>query len=79
MILEKIAWNIAIYQVEFSTSLSSLESTYNNVTLLFSKLCDTTIFTKDIKDKLSKIDEDLKASAQSCSLTRVLVLPTSQE
>ena len=51
-----------MYQVDLSTILSSLETSVNNVTLLFRKLCDTSIFTQEIKDKLSKIDEDLKAS-----------------
>ena len=67
-VLEQIAQKIAIHQVELSTIFSSLESTYNNVTTLFSKLCDMSIFTKDIKEKLAKIDEDMKASAQQMQL-----------
>ena len=62
--LELIAEQIAIYQVELSTFLSSLETSCTNVSSLFGKLCDVSNFTKEIKDKLSKIDEDLKASAQ---------------
>ena len=62
-VLEQISQKITIYQVELSTSLSSLESTYSNVTLLFKKLCDSSIFTKDIKEKLSKIDKGSKESA----------------
>ena len=54
-VLEQIAQKIAIHQVELSTSLSSLESTYNNVTTLFGKLCDISIFTKNIKEKLAKL------------------------
>ena len=67
-VLEQIAQKIAIHQVELSTSLSSLESTCNIVTILFGKLCDISIFTKDIKEKLAKIDEDMKASAQQLHL-----------
>ena len=51
-----------------STILNSLETSANNVTSLFNKLCYATIFTQEIKDKISKIDEDLKASAHQLSL-----------
>ena len=63
-VLEHIAQQIAIYQVELSTILGSLETSCTNVSSLFGKLCDVSIFTKEIKEKLCKIDEDLKASAQ---------------
>ena len=63
-VLELIAQKIAIHQLELSTILGSLETSYNNVTSLFSELYDTSIFTRCIKDKLSKIDEDLKESTQ---------------
>ena len=67
-VLEHIAQQIAIHQVELSSILSNLESSYTNVTSLFAKLCDVTKFTKEIKGKLDKIDEDLKASAQKLQL-----------
>ena len=35
---------------------------------IFGKLCDVFEFTKEIKEKLSKIDELLKASAQQLQL-----------
>ena len=66
--MEQIAQKIAIHKIELSTSLSSLESTYNNVSTLFGNLCDISIFTKDIKEKLAKIDEDMKASARQLQL-----------
>ena len=56
-VLEQVAQKIAINQVELSTILSSLETCENNVTSLFKKLYDTSIFTQEIKDKLSKIDD----------------------
>ena len=62
-VLEHIAQQIEIYQVELSTILGPLETSCTNVTLLFGKLCDVSNFSKEIGDKLSKIDEDLKASA----------------
>ena len=67
-VLELVAQKISIHKVELSTILSSLETSCNNVTSLFSKLCDISIFTKEIKEKLSKIDEDLKASAHQLQL-----------
>ena len=62
-VLELVAQNIAIYQVDLSTILGSLETSTKNVTSLFGKLWNASIFTWEIKDKLSKIDEYLKASA----------------
>ena len=62
--MKLIAQQIAIHLVELSTILGSLETSCNNVTSLFGKLYETSNFTKEIEDKLSKIDEDLNASAQ---------------
>ena len=59
-----MAQKIAINKVELFTILVSLEIFVNNVTSLFVKLCDTSIFTQDIKNKLSKIGEDMKVTAQ---------------
>ena len=39
-----------------------------SVSLLFGKLCDISNFTKEIKEKLSKIDKDLKVSTQQLQL-----------
>ena len=66
--MELIAQKISIHQVELSTILGSLETTCNNVTFLFDKLYDTSIFSKDIKYKISKIDEYLKESSQKLQL-----------
>ena len=63
-VLEHIAQQIAIHQVELSTILGNLETSCSNVSSLFGKLCDVSKFTKEIKDKLSKIVEDMKSSAQ---------------
>ena len=67
-VLEHIAQQIAIYQVELSSSLTSLETSCTNLTSLFGKLCDVIEFTKEIRRKLTKIDEDLKDSAQQLQL-----------
>lgn len=48
--------------------MGNLEASCTNVSSLFGKLCDVSKPTKEIKDKLSKIDEDLKASAQQLQL-----------
>ena len=47
-----------------STILENLENSFTNVTSLFAKLCDVSGFTKEVKEKLSKIDVDMQASAQ---------------
>ncbi|GLJ51307.1 hypothetical protein SUGI_1091120 [Cryptomeria japonica] len=67
-VLEHIAQQIAIKQVELTTILAKLENSFNNVTSFFAKLCDVTEFTKGIRDQLKKIDDDLKASAQQLHL-----------
>ncbi|GLJ16328.1 hypothetical protein SUGI_0275910 [Cryptomeria japonica] len=67
-VLEHIAQQIAIKQVELTTILAKLENSFNNVTSFFAKLCDVTEFTKGIRDQLKKIDDDLKASAQQLQL-----------
>ncbi|GLJ28250.1 hypothetical protein SUGI_0555160 [Cryptomeria japonica] len=67
-VLEHIAQQIAIKQVELTTILAKLENSFNNVTSFFAKLCDVTEFTKGIRDQLNKIDDDLKASAQQLQL-----------
>ena len=67
-VLEHIAQQIAIHQVELSSILSNLESSYTKAISLFIKLCDVTKYTKEIKGKLDKNDEDLKASAQKLQL-----------
>ena len=66
--LEHISQQIAIQQVELSSILTSIENSCTNVTSLFAKLCDVTEFTKEIKKKLTKIDEDLMASAKQLRL-----------
>ena len=62
--LEYISQQIAIHQVELSTLLTNLETSYSNVSSRFGKLCDVLEFAKEIKEKLSKIDIDLKESSQ---------------
>ena len=66
--LEHISQQIAIQQVEISSILTNLETSCTNVTSLFAKLCDITKYTKEIKRKLNKIDEDLNASAKQLQL-----------
>ena len=62
-VFKQVAQRIVIDQIELSTILVSLETSVNNVVSLFVKLSDTSIFTKEIKEKLSKRDEDIKTSA----------------
>ena len=66
--LEHIAQQIAIQQVELSSILTKLEKSCTNVTSLFEKLCNVTKFTKEIKRKLTKNDDNLKASAHQLKL-----------
>ncbi|GLJ07187.1 hypothetical protein SUGI_0060910 [Cryptomeria japonica] len=67
-VLEHIAQQIAIKQVELTTILAKLENSFNNITSFCAKLCDVTEFTKGIRDQLKKIDDDLKVSAQQLQL-----------
>ena len=67
-VLENIAQKIKIDQVELSTLISALEIFVNNFVSLFVKLSDSTNFTKEIKEKLAKIDMDLKDSVNQLLL-----------
>lgn len=67
-VLEHISQQIAIQQVELSSILTSLETFCTNVTSLFAKLCDITKYTKEIKRKLNKINEDLMTSEKRLQL-----------
>ena len=49
----------AIKQVELATFLGNFENSFKNATSLFAKLCDLSRFTKEIKEKLNKIDNDM--------------------
>ena len=64
-VLEHIAQQIAIKQVELATFLGNFENSFKNVASLFAKLCDVSRFTKEIKEKLNKIDNDMQSSASS--------------
>lgn len=66
--LEHISQQLAIYQFELSTILVNPEASYSNVSSIFEKLCDVPKYTKEVKEKLYKIDIDLKASAQQLQL-----------
>lgn len=67
-VLEKVIERIAIHQVEVSNLITVLESILVNIVKLFGKLCDVPTFTQDIKNKLQKIDEHMKASAAQLAL-----------
>lgn len=67
-VLENVTQKIAIDQVEIYTLISSLENVVNNFVSLFVKLSDTINITKEIKDKLAKIDMDLKDSVNQLAL-----------
>ena len=62
-VFDQVAQIITIDQVQLGIIPRSSETSVNNVASLFVKLNDIYFFTKDIKEKLSKIDEDMKASA----------------
>ena len=64
-VLEHIAQQIAIKQVELATFLENFENSFKTAASLFAKLCDVSGFTKEIKEKLNKIDNDMQSSASS--------------
>ena len=64
---ENVTKKIIIDQVE-SSILIDILGVVNNVVSLFTKLCDNSNFTKEIKDKLTNIDEGLENSASQLAL-----------
>ena len=67
-VLEHIAQQIAIKQVELATFLGNFENSFKNAASLFAKLCDVSRFTKEIKEKLNKIDNDMNSSASNLQM-----------
>ena len=63
--LEHIAQQIIFKQVELATFLGNFKNSFKNAASLFAKLCDVSGFTKEIKEKLNKINNDMQASALS--------------
>ena len=68
-VLENVAQKLAIDQVELSTLISALEIVVNNIVSLFVNLSDSTNFTKEIKEKMAKVDMDLKDNANQLALS----------
>lgn len=64
-VLEHIAQQISINQAKLFAALTSIESSYSSISSFFVRICNVTKFSKEIKDRMNKIDEDLKASAQN--------------
>lgn len=48
--------------------MGNIEDSFASVTSFFAKLCDVSSFTKEIKEKLNKIDVDMQSSAQNLYL-----------
>ena len=61
--LEHISQQIAIKQVELLAFLGNFENSFTSAASLFAKLCDVSGFTKEIKEKLNKIDTDMQSNA----------------
>lgn len=67
-VLEHIAQQIAVKQVELATFLGNFENSFKNAASLFAKLCDVSRFTEEIKEKLNKIDNDIQSSPSSLQI-----------
>ena len=48
--------------------MGNFENSFKNAASLFAKLCDVSRFTKEIKEKLNKIDNDMQSSASSLQI-----------
>ena len=48
--------------------MGNFENSFKNAASLFAKLCDVPCFTKEIKEKLNKIDNDMQSSASSLQI-----------
>ena len=48
--------------------MGNFENSFKNAASLFAKLCDVSGFTKEIKGKLNKIDNDMQSSASSLQI-----------
>ncbi|WP_044909103.1 hypothetical protein, partial [[Clostridium] innocuum] len=67
-VLGHIAEKIGINQAGLLTILGNFEVTYSFVTTLFCKLCNIVEFTKEVKEKMSKVDKDMQSTFQELQL-----------
>lgn len=67
-VLEHIAQQIALNQVELFSKLRNVEQSMSKVTQFFAKLCDVGQFTKETKDTIAKNEDEIKDSAQKLML-----------
>lgn len=67
-VIEHIAQHIALNQDELFNKVTTVENSLSKVTVVFVKLCDIDQFTKEIKDKINKIEIDIKDSVQKLML-----------
>ena len=60
---EKISSEIALSQVELATKIEKVKKVLENIFSLYNKLCNPTIFTQEISQKIISLEGNLKISS----------------
>ena len=64
---EKISSEIALSQVELATKIDRVKEVLGNILSLYTKLCDPALFTQEVGQKISRLEDDLKLSSSKLS------------
>ena len=66
--MEKVVAKIAVRQVELSKLVTNLEQVSNNVHIMFIKQCDSTTYTKDIRERMDQLEAYLQYSTNALTI-----------
>ena len=58
-VIEKVVVETVVREVELYKLVTNLEHVSNNVNIIFRKLCDSSTYTKDIRERMDQLKVDL--------------------
>ena len=64
---EKISSAIALSQVKLATKIDKVIEVLGNILSLYTKLCDPTLFTREVGQQILRLEDDLNLSSQKLS------------
>ena len=60
---EKISSEIALSQVELANKMEKVKAVLENIFSLYSKLCDSSLFTQETSQRILSLERNLKVSS----------------
>ena len=64
---EKISSDITLAQVELATKIEWVKQVLGNILSLYTKLCDPSLFTQEVGQKILCLEDNLKISNRQLS------------